>query len=1138
MEFGILGPLAVWRDGREVPIGAPKQRALLALLLLRRGELAPNETLIDELWGERPPATAAKALQVYVSQLRKVLDPGLLETRPAGYVLRVDPGALDAVRFEQLLVQGQDLLAVGNAEDAGTVLRGALGLWRGPPLSEFRYDEFARDEIARLEGLRLIALEQRLEADLGLGRDAEVVPELEALVREHPLRESLRALLMIALYRAGRQSDALAAYQDARTTLLEERGLDPNESLQQLETAILRHDPTLDLPRPAIQAPPPPVPPVPQSPSRTGIRRLVAVFGAISAAVAVTGAVVLLGRGGPGPASGGNTSLGANAVLAVDSSTRRVVGSAALGAAPGSIAYGEGSLWVAMPNQDSVSRVDPATNTVQQTIPVGKSPAGIAVGGGFVWVANNLDGNVSQIDPRANGGRVVNEIPVGSRPAGVAYGLGGLWVASSVDHTVVRIDPVTGAPGRPIPVDAGADAIAVGARAVWVTSESAGVLSRIDPRSGSAIPINVGNAPGAVAAGHGAVWVANGGDATVSRIDPATNQVKSLITVGDGPNGVAIAPGGRSVWVSNELAGTLSRIDPAVDKVDRTIPVGDLPQGVAAGPLTPYVAVRESGSSHRGGTLTLVVPNPAGVYNVGFPKSLDPAEGYTDWELLTLTNDGLVGYGRTGGAESYRVVPDLAVTLPTPSDGGRTYSFQLRRGIRYSTGAPVRPQDVRRGIERTLLIGGRDLPGSYLNGIVGAKGCVTKPVRCDLSHGIVTDLGSDTVTFHLTAPDPDFLYKLALPIADVVPASTPLRARLPLPATGPYEIAELDAKRPEQAVIRLVRNPHFHLWSAAAQPDGFPDQIIERFGYTAERAVNAVVRGTADITGDGFDYTWSPALTARLRTRYSSRLYHAPLTGATALWLNTRLSPFDHLGVRQALNYAADRDHLIELAGGPDVAQLSCQLLPPNTDGYRRYCPYTLHPNAAGTYNGPDLAKARRLVAASGTKGQTVTVVFYNVRIGLLNGAYFVSMLRSLGYNARLKLVPHRGSTWRPDRQAGVGGASEDFPSANDFFSPTFSCRAYQPARPDQNYNVAAFCNRHIDAEMARARALQTSDRPAASRLWAEIDRELTLQAPWVVIRTGIAPDFVSSRTGNYTACYVSDNTGSTGACLDQLWVR
>jgi peptide/nickel transport system substrate-binding protein len=447
----------------------------------------------------------------------------------------------------------------------------------------------------------------------------------------------------------------------------------------------------------------------------------------------------------------------------------------------------------------------------------------------------------------------------------------------------------------------------------------------------------------------------------------------------------------------------------------------------------------------------------------------------------------------------------------------------------------VRSADIRRGIERALLISGGTIPTSYLNGIVGASGCVAAPTQCDLRRGIVTDPHSGTVTFHLDEPDPDFLYKLALPMADAVPAGTPLHARLPLPATGPYTIAGYDVK---QSVIRLVRNPRFRLWSAAAQPDGYPDRIVERLGYTAERAVHAVERGAADLTADGPDQTWSPALTSRLRTRYSSRVYHAPATATVALWLNTRLPPFDNLRVRRALNYAVDRNHLVELAGGPDVAQAGCQILPPNTDGYRRYCPYTVEPNTDGTYRGPDLPKARRLVAASGTKGQPVTLWFYDIPIGRQNGAYLVSVLRSLGYKAQLRTVPHTGSTWRPDRQAGVGGWAQDYPSPNNFFSPSFTCRSYDPARPNQNANAAGFCNRRIDVEIAHARALQASDPPAASRLWSAIDRRITDQALWVVIRTQLAPDFVSGRVGNYTFCYLSATLGSASACLDQLWVR
>jgi DNA-binding SARP family transcriptional activator len=252
VEFGILGPLVVWRDGREVRIGAAKQRALLMLLLLRRGELVPTETLVEQLWGERPPATAAKAVQVYVSQLRKTLGEGLVETRPGGYTLRVEPGALDAARFEDLLARSRN--RVGDGE-AGEVLREALDLWRGPPLEEFRYEAFARDEIARLEELRLEALEERLELDLVLGSHGVLVGELQALAAEYPLRERLHGQLMLALYRAGRQAEALGVYQQLRRVLVEELGIEPSTSIRQLERAILAQDAALDPPAAGARKP-------------------------------------------------------------------------------------------------------------------------------------------------------------------------------------------------------------------------------------------------------------------------------------------------------------------------------------------------------------------------------------------------------------------------------------------------------------------------------------------------------------------------------------------------------------------------------------------------------------------------------------------------------------------------------------------------------------------------------------------------------------------------------------------------------------------------------------------------------------------------------------------------------------------
>jgi len=252
VDFRILGPLDIVEEGSPLTLGAHKQRALLALLLLHRGEALSVDRLIDELWGERPPATAAKSIQVYISQLRKILGSDVVETRGRGYALRAEPEQLDAVRFEELLERGRDRLGRGEAREAARTLREALALWRGAPLAEFEFEAFAQAEIARLDALRLAAIEERVDADLALGRSTEVVPELEALVHEHPLRERLRGQLMLALYRAGRQAEALEAYANARRALLDELGLEPGPTLRALQAGILAQDKALEAPaRPA-----------------------------------------------------------------------------------------------------------------------------------------------------------------------------------------------------------------------------------------------------------------------------------------------------------------------------------------------------------------------------------------------------------------------------------------------------------------------------------------------------------------------------------------------------------------------------------------------------------------------------------------------------------------------------------------------------------------------------------------------------------------------------------------------------------------------------------------------------------------------------------------------------------------------
>ena len=275
IHIGVLGPLVAWRAGVALPLGGSKQRALLALLAREHGRSVPTDALIEALWPEKPPGRPQTAIQGYVSHLRKALGPETIVTDAGGYRLDVSAEALDSAEFERLLAVAPKLTPL----DRAAKLAAALALWRGPALAEFTYESWAQPEIARLEELRVAALEGRLEADLACGRDRELVGELEAIVKEHPLRERFRGQLMLALYRAGRQADALDAYLAARAALVDELGIDPGSELQDLHRSILNQDPDLAsaVPvEPTMRLPVPPTPLIGRDEERARLMRALA----------------------------------------------------------------------------------------------------------------------------------------------------------------------------------------------------------------------------------------------------------------------------------------------------------------------------------------------------------------------------------------------------------------------------------------------------------------------------------------------------------------------------------------------------------------------------------------------------------------------------------------------------------------------------------------------------------------------------------------------------------------------------------------------------------------------------------------------------------------------------------------------
>src|SRR5918992_166117 len=597
MEFRILGPVEVRDDGRLVRLGGGKQRAVLALLLLSANRVVASERMIELLWGERPPATAATALHGHISSLRKALGPDVIATRPPGYVLETAIGELDLERFEWLQAEGRDALGRGDPGRAAERLRAALGLWRGEALSDIGFEPFIQTEAARLEGLRLDAVQDRIEADLTAGGGTELVGELERLVAAEPLRERFWAQLMLALYRSGRQAEALDAYRRARQTLVSQLGIEPGPELRDLERRILAHDPTLGRRR---RVPTPP---------RRSTKRLALISMALAAIVVVVIALLLLGGGS------GRTAVPADSVAIIDLRRNAVVGAIPVLQDPGPIAAGAGHVWAINLDSQSVSRIDPQARRLLGTKGVGEVPGNVAGATGEVWMLDRClggePGSLLHIHTAAGGGidldetiSLANLTPrrgTGAVPLQTAArgGLGATgqsaWVATNIPPGLVRVDydraSATSSVVKAIPLAHAPAAIAVGADSVWAIDGEQDVVRRIDPDSGKVLrTIRAGNAPVAITVGEGAVWVANGDDDSVSRIDPRTSSVTKAISVGDQP--AAVATGGGSVWVANSGDGSVSRIDPQANRVIDTFSVGHSPQGVAVAAGAAWVTVR------------------------------------------------------------------------------------------------------------------------------------------------------------------------------------------------------------------------------------------------------------------------------------------------------------------------------------------------------------------------------------------------------------------------------------------------------------------------------------------------------------------------------------------------------------------
>jgi YVTN family beta-propeller protein len=813
-------------------------------------------------------------------------------------------------------------------------------------------------------------------------------------------------------------------------------------------------------------------------------------------------------------------SVAENSVGVIDVDRSEVVGEIPVGERPSGIAVGDGSVWVTNAGADTVTQISLETGAVLSRIAVGRSPVGIAVAEGSVWVANSGDRTITRIN--ADIGQVVGEpIQVGNGPTSIAAAGSTLWVANSTDSTVVSVDAQTGEVGERTGVGAGPVALAADETAVWVVSEDGASVSQLDPLRGVtlATPIQLAARPTGVALDSESAWV-TAADGTVTRIDRAANRIMSTIDVGGSLT--AIAVGGGWVWVGSQ-DGHVYKVDPA-SQVALPEPIST---GSAIGALTQvggqvWLAAQASPASHQGGTLRVLV--------LGEPPTPDPLE--VGSPIPGLEADGLVGYRRAGGAAGTVLLPALATAIPLPTEGGLTYTFRLRPDLMYSTGVKVRATDFRRAFERLFQVAPFDF-GYLFRAIVGVDACETEgetPVtRCDLSAGIEADDANGIVTFHLSAPDPDFLAKLALPVAFPVPEEVPMNALVgdTFPGTGPYIVAEMS-----ETEVRLARNPNFTTFDPPLRPGGFPDEIVFVVvgppSLSVEEVdalrIGMVERGEADLTSYRFPRT-SPELFAPLKTRYPGQ-WKVGSVSTIFVNMNASIPPFDNVDARQAVNNAIDRGHMADLSGGPPDAAITCQLLPPGWPGYQPYCPYTLRSDEGGRWSAPNLTTALELIEASGTRGAEVVV---GPAPGELHAQldYLASVLADLGYVVSVDRETELDllfETWLSGRtQISVNGWFPDFVAPSTFLS-LFTCGG-------DPVGVINNCDESFDAAYHHALELQTTDRAAAVAEWAALDHravDLALLAPLV----NPGADFISDRVGNY------QYSPAYEALFDQMWVQ
>ena len=1025
----------------------------------------------------------------YVSRLRGALgDASVIATRSPGYVVERDACDLDAARFAELLGTARAAVAADELDEALKAFDEALGLWRGDALSDVALEGDARFAAARLDDERRTARSERVDLALILGRHHELIPDLQRAVAAEPHDEHMLRQLMLALYRDGRQADALARYRDSRQTLDEQFGIEPGAELRALEQAILRHDPALASTSTSGTLGENGGAPA-DSPPRATRRRM----GLAAAAVVLVAGVASIAAVAASKDPHTPASIRGDAVAVVDAASARLVGSVPAGSPPGAIAYGAGSVWVSLPDSHSVLRLSPGARRVAASIPLAVGAQSLAVAGSALWAVGS-----GPTDPYLTLERVNTTFGTVSRArrlpvivigdTGSLSGRGETLLVAPRTGLLTRIDARSGRTLGRLDPNAAPSGAALGLGSSWLAYRDANVVVRVDS-SGAITQIPVGRGPSAIAVGKRAVWVANALDGTVKSIDPATGAVITTIPVGSNPT--AIATDGDNVWVASGGDGKLVRIDERSSRVTARVEIGGSPQSLAVGDGKIWASVQTPPAAHpSGGTAVVSVPSFIA------KTTLDPAVAFNGAAYVVnyAACATLLNYPDEPGAGGLRLVPDAARALPTVSKDGRSYTFTIRAGMRFSppSNQPVTAQTFKHTIERSVnpRMNRGGPPGQmFLGDVVGAPAYFAGKTR----HLAGVAARGDRLTIHLTRPAPDLPARLAVLSFCAVPTDTPNRpVSGAIPSAGPYYVASSTPGRS----YTLLRNPNYH---------GNRPHRLQRI-----EIIIGASHPVAQIEASQLDYVIGgvPAgESARLERLYGAhsaaarrgrqRYFVNRTLVVDSLYLNTRRPLFATARMRRAVSYAVDRNALAATGGAFSTAAAPAQMsLPPGIPGYRDAHVYPLV---------PDLASARRLAG----RGHHEAELYYVLEGGSPQAAQIIkNNLAALGIDVHVHRMQGDEMYTRLSRpnepwDIAIASYGSNYNDPGEFINGLAT---------DNVFNFTHYHDPRLSRAIRAASGLSGIPRAQA---YAKIDLALTRDTvPWINFANPISQDFFSARIG------------------------